>query len=143
MPRFSNRLNDPALSINGSAPKLVLGVPGEIAVCNRVRETSIRVFFVLESIAHDLVIERSVREICPGRERALRGVGGRRVSHGPLVTVDEHRPVCENIMREEDPFLPAGTAPVDGDLRLERSRVVGERGWVVARTVAVHGRDNQ
>ena len=127
---FGICFDDPASNVDGGMPNPFHGFPSEMIIRNRIRETSIRVFPILEDIAHELVIERSVREVRPGRECVLGNVGGGRISQSPLVAVVEHRPVWLNIMREEDPFLPAGTVLVDleradANLGGEGSRVAG------------------
>jgi len=140
-------IDDPAPSVDGSVPKPVHGVPSEMIVRNRIRETSVRVFPIFEAVIHGLMIERSVREIGPSGERVMRNVGRDRVSKSPLVTVNELRPIREAIMREEEPFFPTGAVLVDlerfdANLGLEEgggSRAARRRDGVVPRTVIVHG----
>ena len=68
------------------------GTPNRVTVPNRIRETSVHVLLTLEPTAHDLAIEMR-----PSDERAIRNVGGNRVSRGPLVTTDEHRSIDKTL----------------------------------------------
>jgi hypothetical protein len=94
---------------------------------------------------------RSV-ETRPGSERAIRKVGGGRVSEPPLVAVNEPRPVREMVLGGEEALFQTGVVVdperVDADLGLEERggrHVVGERGRerAVTRTVIAHGGDSE
>ena len=79
-------LDDPALNVDGSVPKPVRGVPGEMIVRDRVRGfPPVHLYLILEHTLHGLAIERPVRKIGPNNE--LKGGpqtitrGGTRSSH--------------------------------------------------------------
>ena len=107
------RLDNPTTSVDRSVPKSVRGVPNQMIVPNRILEASIRVLLVLEFTMHDLVKERSVREMRPADKRMVRNFGGSRVSQSPLVAIDEFRAIRKAIMGEESPFFPTGAVLVD------------------------------
>lgn len=103
-----------------------------MAVRDRVREAFFRVFLVLEDATDNLEIERSVREIHPGRKRVVGNVGGGWLSQRPLVAVNKLRPIRKAVVRDDSPFLQTGTVlanieGVDANLGLEESLVVVER----------------
>lgn len=69
-------LDDPAISIDGSVPKLVHGVPNEMIIRNRVLETSVPTFIVCEGVTYDVATECSVRKIRPTNEHLVRNIAG-------------------------------------------------------------------
>lgn len=85
---FGMWLGDQTISVNGSLPKPVRGVPNETVVRDWIREASVWVFLMAEGIVRDLVIERSFGEMRPGNERWMVDVGGSpcfeiQISSGP------------------------------------------------------------
>ena len=140
--------DSPASNVDGGIPKIVHRVPGEAISRDRDRKPSVRRFLVLHNIMGNLTVESSVREVRPGDKRLMRHVTRGRISQPPLVAVNELRAVRVAVMREEDPFLPAGTVAadlegVDAQLGLvggARSYVVGEIDGLFAGAVAEHGR---
>ena len=144
---FGRRIDDPAINIDGDVPTVGCGIPNEMIIRDRELEPSILVLLVQEFIAHDLVIERSVREIRPANEHLMRNVARSGITHRPLVAVQELGTVWKTIMVDEGPFFPTGAvlvdvARIDVELGLEvgsGSRADGERNVTCARAVAVNG----
>lgn len=75
----------------------------EVTVGDRIRETTVRVFPVLEVATEGLVNERSVRKH-PSNERLMRNVARSWVSQSQLATVNELRSTFETTpMRGDKP----------------------------------------
>lgn len=97
---------------------------------------------------NDLPIEGPIRERSPDDKGGMGDVGGGRVSQSPFVAVHEIRAVRKEIVRDEEPFFPAGAVlgdleRVNADLGLEEwsgSWAAGEGDGVIARAVHVHCR---
>ena len=136
-----------APTVDGSVLKSVRGVLNEKIVDDRIREATVRAFLILEGIVHNLVVERSVREICPTREGLMRNTGRSRVFQSTLTAVHDLRSVSEANLPDEEPFFSTSTIlfypkRVGANLVFEQgggTRTGGERDRVVVGAVVVHG----
>src|SRR5882757_8941617 len=83
-------LNDPTIDIDRCVPQAVNRVPSEAVPPDRIRETSIGIFLILEGVVHDLVKACSVGgEVRPSSERVVRNIDRSGVSQTPLVAVNK------------------------------------------------------
>ena len=98
----------------------------EVIVGDRIRETTVRVFLVLEVATEGLVNEHSVRKH-PSNERPMRNVARSWVSKSQLAAVNELRSTFETTpMPGDEPFFQLAVLADSG--RINTSP--GLQGWL-------------
>ena len=74
----------------------------EMIVRGQMRETAIHVFRILEVVVHDLLNERSVRDIQLNKKCPTRNTARSQVPRSPLVVVNELRSTFETTMADDE-----------------------------------------